>query len=152
MTVNIDVTEAEIDVNMSTYPALPSRATGVCNPCSWSILSVARDGVSQVQTIFFHTENLNSGHAALIKINPSSFAGTKGACKAEAQVQKGSDKLLHCSDVLWHRAETYVLLVLDIVYSYMTLMLFFGLFHCFSIVCGAPYLTYTVPWLKRSAH
>lgn len=42
-----------------------------------------------------------------------------------------------CSDALWRRAETYVLLVLDIIYSYMTLMLFFGLFHCFSIICGA---------------
>ena len=43
-----------------------------------------------------------------------------------------------CSDELWRRAETYVLLLLDIIYSYMTLMLFFGLFHCFSIICGTP--------------
>lgn len=40
------------------------------------------------------------------------------------------------SDELWRKTETYILLVLDAIYSYMTLMLFFGLFHCFSIVFG----------------
>lgn len=41
-----------------------------------------------------------------------------------------------CSDRSWRRAETYILLALDIVYCYVTLMLIFGMFHCCSIICG----------------
>ena len=34
-----------------------------------------------------------------------------------------------------------MLLVLDIVFAYNALMLFFGLAHCCSLLCGACFLT-----------
>ena len=42
-----------------------------------------------------------------------------------------------CRSCDWHEPEVYVLLVLDIIFAYNALMLFFGLAHCCSLLCGA---------------
>lgn len=36
----------------------------------------------------------------------------------------------------WRHWEVYALLVLDVIYGYCTVILFFGWGHCMSICCG----------------
>jgi len=43
---------------------------------------------------------------------------------------------LPCRECNWGNPETYIVLVLDIIYAYNALMLIFGLAHCLSLFCG----------------
>ena len=49
--------------------------------------------------------------------------------------------------ISWQRAETYLLLVFDIVYCATALMLFFGWFQLCWIVCGKRRLTHSTKLL-----
>lgn len=63
------------------------------------------------------------------------FSGQIGCAILAAGASYRLNRMGFPSEALWRRPETYLLLIFDIVYSYMTVILFFGLFHCFSIVC-----------------